>query len=684
MAETQQTAAAIIAADFEPTPEKPPRGRSFISWVQIFLAILSLALAFVLWFVFTSKSVKFEVNIADAELSIDGGLFIQTGARYLMQPGEFSLKGVATGYHDLTTSIEVVTDQDDQIFQLNFERLPGVIDFSSEPIGTEVYLNDELIGRSPFQANVPAGLQTVTFSMARYIPVEMQVQIEGRHVQQSISAELDPDWALVTLPTQPSGVAVSIDGEESGFTTPGPIEVLSGERVITLKKPGYTSWFDILFVRAGEVHELEEVVLEPAGGAMSLSSDPPSAVVIVNGEYQGVTPVTLDIQSGSDQSLELTLAGYQQESHQVNLRPGEQRDLHVPLREVIGQLSIETDPTDVEIWIDGEFLGTSNATLSLHAIAHTVELKKEGYASYQRDISIQPELTHRLRVRLLTHEEARLEALRQVRQTVAGQEILLFEPSPIRMGAPRSQPGARANENFRTANLNRLFYLSVHEVTNAEYRQFAAGHDSGDYHGKSLNGDDQPVVNVSWEEAALYCNYLSEEEGLEPFYRLRGIEVIGFNPNALGYRLPAEAEWAWAARHVEGSSELLIYPWGTGFPPPERHGNYADKTAQHLVAKTLFNYKDNYIVTAPVGTFVPNSKGLYDMGGNVAEWVHDYHAYASEETEVPVLGPDEGEYHVIRGSSFIHGTITDLRLSFRDYGNEGKADRGFRIARFAE
>ena len=85
-----------------------------------------------------------------------------------------------------------------------------------------------------------------------------------------------------------------------------------------------------------------------------------------------------------------------------------------------------------------------------------------------------------------------------------------------------------------------------------------------------------------------------------------------------------------------------------------------------------------------VGLLKPNAFGLYDMHGNVAEWIHDFYASGEGSSTTSTLGPTSGEYHVISGSSWMHGTITDLRLAFRDYGVEGRRDVGFRVARFIE
>ncbi len=92
------------------------------------------------------------------------------------------------------------------------------------------------------------------------------------------------------------------------------------------------------------------------------------------------------------------------------------------------------------------------------------------------------------------------------------------------------------------------------------------------------------------------------------------------------------------------------------------------------------------MVTAAVASFRPNEKGLYDMGGNVAEWVLDVYSIPSADgsTQVDPTGPQSGDNYVIRGASWSLSKIAELRLSYRDYGQAGRDDVGFRIARYAE
>jgi formylglycine-generating enzyme required for sulfatase activity len=229
-----------------------------------------------------------------------------------------------------------------------------------------------------------------------------------------------------------------------------------------------------------------------------------------------------------------------------------------------------------------------------------------------------------------------------------------------------------------------MFYLQTTEVTNAQFRQFQSSHNSGQIEGNSLNREHQPVVQVSWNQAAQFANWLSKREGMQPFYRESNGIITGYNPSSTGYRLPTEAEWAWAAR-VRGD-ELIKFSWGNDFPPTAKVENYADNTSAYVTGRILNGYTDGHVVSAPVASFPPNHRRLYDLGGNVAEWIHDVYIIPSANgtLEVDPLGAQSGDNYVIRGASWALSKLAELRLSYRDYGQAGRDDVGFRLARYAE
>jgi formylglycine-generating enzyme required for sulfatase activity len=285
-----------------------------------------------------------------------------------------------------------------------------------------------------------------------------------------------------------------------------------------------------------------------------------------------------------------------------------------------------------------------------------------------------------------TVTQIREEKMPPVIRTSQDQELLLVRGGRFRMGASRREPGRRANETLREIELTRPFYIAVRETSNDEFDEFDRGHHSGKASIHNLELGDHPVVRVTWEDAARFCNWLSARESLPPAYVERGGTLELIRPATTGFRLPTEAEWAFVARYPDGRTPQK-YPWGDSLPLPAESGNYGDESAGSLLSGAVAGYDDGYPATAPVGSFAPNSLGLFNLGGNVAEWVQDYYTvYPSRQEGVDrdPLGPESGSDRVVRGSSWMDTLVAELRLSYREAESEARPDLGFRIARYAE
>src|SRR5690606_7770047 len=351
-----------------------------------------------------------------------------------------------------------------------------------------------------------------------------------------------------------------------------------------------------------------------------------------------------------------------------------------------GEIDVASEPPQAEIWVDGRREAVTPATLRLTALPHTIEVRHDGYAPRSQEITPRPGFAQALEFTLEPLDDTSGSGYPRTIRTSLGQELRLVPAGQFTMGSSRRDTARRSNETLRRVKLSRAFYIGVREVTNAEFRKFRAEHDSGEFAGHSLNGDDQPVVNVSFNDVARFLNWLSINDGLQPVYEERNGNMEPVRPLRNGYRLPTEAEWAWAARFAERET-ALNYPWGADLPPPDRSGNFADVSAANVLRTTLLTYNDGFPVSAPVGSFAADALGLFDIGGNVAEWTQDYYEVVTEgstEQAVDPLGPERGSFRVIRGASWRSATQTELRMAFRDYSGQPRDDLGFRIARNLE
>jgi|TARA_B110000971_G_C20039660_1_gene516919 formylglycine-generating enzyme required for sulfatase activity len=666
---------------FAQGPFSKIRPWQIVAVVAAIFSILSLG------FLFTSKSVQLNISPTPTSVNIGGGIALNLGDVYLLREGTYTVTA-QTPLHEKLNRDFNVGNAKNQRKNFTFTPLPGLLKLQLKPRQAMVKIDGVVIAKPNELIELSSGEHIVEVSAPRYLSHQQSIEVVGKKQEQNLSINLSPGWADILLTSEPAGANIWLDDQNTGLITPSTVQALAGERGIRIQKTGYRAVSQRLFAQAGQPQTLDLFQLIQADAQVTLTSNPTGAAAILNGEFLGQTPLQIDLKSNSTQRIGLIYAGHARADKTLRMDEGEVRKLHVNLEPLKGIVAIETQPLNTLVSINGRIIGNGKQSIQLPLEAQTITLSLDGYAGFETIINPKAGITQSLKVKLLTLEEARIAALKPIHTTSQAQRLRLFSADSVDLGASRREPGRRANETMRTATFTRLFYVSEHEVTNEQFRAFATGHDSGSYQETNLNDNDQPVVKVSWHEAAAYCNWLSKEDGLEPFYQMEFSKVVGQNSAVKGYRLPTEAEWAWSARKLpieqQADGKQLRFAWGNALPPPERFENYADRSAANIVGRIIFAYNDNYRGSAPVGTFKANHHQLFDMGGNVAEWTHDFYAIPKQDAVEDYLGPVNGEYHVIKGASWMHGTITELRLSFRDYAVEGRQDVGFRIARYAE
>jgi len=646
------------------------------------------ALVVLSYLLFSAKSIEFEVDPVDPDsLSIDGGWFrLPLGDRVLLRKGEYTVNVARQGYYDVSQSF-VVGDEPSKTIELRMRKLPGQLTVATAPaIDATVTIDNSRVGPAPYgPVELQPGQHTVSVRSDRFLPFTGVVETAGLGRSDLLQVQLVPRWSEVTINSVPEAAEIFV-GEDSVGRTPAVIELLEGSHKISVVAKGFSAWDGVVEAEPNVPQSLPLIELMPADARLQVNSIPRGANVTVNGRYRGQAPLTLDLSPGVDYEIGLSKAGYGITARRVRLDAAASESITVDLSARTGTLTVNVQPSDATVFVDGRARARGAATLKLSSVPHRIEVKKPGYVTWSRSVTPRPGYPQTVTARLQSLEAAERAKVAVNRKTAAGQDLRRVEPGTFSMGASRSEQGRRANEVIVPVTIADPYLISTREVTNKEYAQYKKNHDSGaDIHA-SLAADGNPVANVTWAQAVQYCNWLSKQEGLTPVYREEFGKWVALRPFPDGYRLPTEAEWAWAVRYGN-RSKATKFTWGNKWPPPEDSGNFADRSAADLVPSIIPGFDDGYASTSPVGSFKPNGLGLFDGMGNLAEWVNDYYTVPTPGQTTPVknpLGPESGTNYVIRGSSWRHAGVAELRLSYRDYGSSSRPDVGFRIARNAD
>lgn len=240
----------------------------------------------------------------------------------------------------------------------------------------------------------------------------------------------------------------------------------------------------------------------------------------------------------------------------------------------------------------------------------------------------------------------------------SNEDMVLIPAGKFQMGSKRSMLELKPHDLFNTdrhtlgpenpaheVHLD-AFYVDIFEVTNEKYKNYVEATGAKAPIGwikPDFSNDQQPVVGVSWKEAVSYCKWS-------------------------GKRLPTEAEWEKAGR----GKRAVRFPWGDTPPDSEK-----------------LNYNEEKKKSTPVGSYEKGKSdyGVYDLSGNVSEWVHDWHFpeyYLFSPKENP-QGPEKGQYKIIRGGNW-RNDADNVDLVYRNASvpRQRKDTIGFRCVKSLE
>jgi eukaryotic-like serine/threonine-protein kinase len=461
----------------------------------------------------------------------------------------------------------------------------------------------------------------------------------------------------------------TLEGVVTNSAVNGPLALFASLEVFSPPEPG-ESWVDHLgnfYQPVGQDHESSSFVTKGMWSQFATATKRSMDEVDFINFSQNGKPSTITVTSTSDAEAFCNWfreggykAGFLAENHEVmplieeefnppnatpRMRGKKLQPFRVLVRQIAyGELELTTDPSGVEVYMN-DVLDPTNRVSKGSTTGTLVipQIKPGDWQLYLVHEGYKP-LTIEIRV-----EE--------------GQKITRSVTLEKSLGVVFGKEWENGIE-MKFAPVGQELMASIWETRVRDYRLFCkeTGYANPRSPGFSQTPE-HPVVNVSREDAQAFCEWLTERE--QKGERIAQTHV---------YRLPTDLEWSEMVglSDEEGSSPGLrdfhkkaIYPWGSEWSPPQNTGNFADSSASRAPGvsseSTIQSYSDGFIQTSPVGSFPPTSYGLYDLSGNVQEWVSD--SFSSDHVLGILRG---GGWSSHQRESLMSGSRNTMLPSYRD------------------
>ena len=400
----------------------------------------------------------------------------------------------------------------------------------------------------------------------------------------------DAGGNFYALTVTPKNAVVTIDGNPQTVSTDGEYSAMLpyGSHTYKVEAGGYISKSGSFTISSSDTTPIN-VSLVSAMATVSVTCPTPAVSLYIDKKSVGMAPWTGSLKEGMH-LIEAKKEGYRSQQRTINLAQQQRLDVaFAELAAIQGHLSVNYKPFGADVYIDGKKIGQSPRVFNGILVGnHKVEIKKDGYGTDSKTVSILEGQTASLSGVLTTHTSSSVAlGFSSSGNTITipvkdgiSIDMVRVEAGTFTMGATAEMKNPDDDEKpTHQVTLTNDYYIGKYEVTQALWKA-VMGNNPSEY-----KGDNLPVEKVSWNDC---------QEFLSKLNRITGKT----------FRLPTEAEWEYAARggnksrgyQFSGSSNLSDVAW----------------------------YDDNSgYVTHAVGSKQSNELGIYDMTGNVWEWCHN-------------------------------------------------------------
>ena len=607
-------------------------------------------------FFIKSSNITFKENYEEIKISSSNALIVKNTVYSFKQI--FNINVVAYGYK----SKEFEFNHNDAEKLIILVEMPVLVKFKIDQNYNEFILNDRILD-SLENIYLKKGIYSYEVKSKNHISYKSKLEINKYADEILVPIIMQEVNKKLVINSEPNQASVFLNNVELGVT-PLSVNLNTTSNNILIKKSEYKDSNIDYIVKNNNSDQIIIKLIEDED-VININTVPSQASLFFNEDYIGISPLKFKIQ---DKGI-LKVKKYGYVDNKINITK-DTKKLNIVLTEDSSEVFISSDPPS-DVFLNEEYIGKTPFTKKIQKIKHKISFKSKGFRTLNESFEPTKDKQNIIK-KLLTEKEASLLENKKYSRTSIDGEVILFEPGSFVMGSSKKESRRDINEIMRSVKITKHFYISKNLITEEQYSLF-----------KRSSKSNLPVNNISWIDAAKFCNWLSSKEGFENFYEIKNNQIISFNMDSKGYRLPTEAEWEYVAK--SNNPEKYIYSWGNDRKITKLVGNIADVSTQGILSNFIDDYDDGYDERSPVGSFRSNQNDINDLTGNLSEWVNDFYSVEFvQQSKVfqDYIGPLAGTSHVIKGSNYYSSTPLQLGLSYRTYGNEPNNLVGFRIARW--